>query len=173
MSRRDNPLKLQLNLIRPLRIAALVGCAFVFSGCAPMKPLQFYEGPELPGSKMVRIVHMDAYSATGNRLSYDWISYVVEVDGKSTEGYGISLLLPGKHKVKMVCEPHPKYEGRYSNPVREVVVEGKPGEYFYPWCSMEATVVRESILPSPLTGRHIGSVAAGRMLPYLSTQRVP
>lgn len=163
-----------MNPMGRMKSFASVFCAASLLGaCASQPPLRLYDGPERPLAEMAQIVKMDSYDATGNRLSYDWISRVDAVNGRSTNGHGRTLVPPGQYTVTMHCEVNPRLQSVWKGGRKEVVVNAKVGEVYYPWCDMQASLIRGPATAGAIAGTIVGSVASGQAQPYLSTRRVP
>ena len=142
-------------------------------GCSFSPPKKMYEGPERPISELALVRTQDSFESSGNRVSYDWISTVKTVDGEPLGKEGQIRLLPGKYRIGMICDMNPKYQGRYKVRLVEMDVVLQAGKNYYPWCSLNATVINGSGLPGAIPGTIVGTVAAGYATPYLSTKPVP
>ncbi|MEI6039577.1 MAG: hypothetical protein WCQ52_07820 [Actinomycetes bacterium] len=138
--------------------------AVVISGCSTVPPERLYDGPERPNNEIVRIKSMDSFDSTGNRLSYDWISYVRTVDGKPIGKTGEIRVLPGKHRVGMYCELNPRLNGKFTSKPIEIDVELNAGNQYFPWCQLNAGL---TLVYSP------NIAVSGSYTPYLSTKKVP
>lgn len=155
-----------------LPLAALL--LAMFGGCTVVHPVKYYEGAELPKEKEGWIKKWDSYEHTGNRVSYDWISHVISVDGKLIQNASWARLLPGDHKVKMMCEMHPRLQKIYHTPVREFDFKVEANRRYYPWCGLTATLMSGSRYASPvIPGAIVGDVREGVASPYLDTKPVP
>jgi hypothetical protein len=158
-------------IIKPLALICLVA----LSGCSFTPPAKLYEGPERPLADIARVKTQDSFEASGNRLSYDWISTVTSIDGKRLGKEGQIRLLPGKYRVGMQCEVNPRFNGKYKTRPVELEVALEAGKHYSPWCQLNATVLSGpgAGLPGAIPGTVVGTVASGYVVPYLSTKDVP
>lgn len=146
----------------------------VATGCTIVHPVKYYDGPELPREQEGWIQKWNSFDHTGNRLSYDWISQVISVDGRPIQKASWARLLPGEHTVKMVCEVHPRMQKIYHARVREFSFKVEANHRYYAWCSLNATLVAgggSGILAIP--GTTVGDVREGDAIPFLDTRKVP
>lgn len=150
--------------------------AIFLSACGtPRPPLQLFEGESRSTAEISRIRVSDSQDYTGNRLSYDWISRVTSVDGRSTNGAGVIHVLPGKHKIKMSCEANPKYTEFQKVGNDEFEINLQPGQLYFPWCKkvVSGVITGQTRGALPGTTMSIEKAAFGRFSGYLDTRRVP
>lgn len=153
----------------------------LISGCGTVA--KFYEGPERPIAEVAVIKSWDSYSPGGDRISYDWYASVRAVNGVSVydmlppgkKSLAQIRVLPGRYRFKISCETN-SHRARTKNiksQTLEIEATVQAGAFYYPWCSLQASVISGSGQPGAIPGTIIGSPLAGAAFPYLSTKRVP
>jgi hypothetical protein len=133
-----------------------------------------FDGVPRPANEISRIIPRASEEYTRNLLSYDWISKVISVDGQSTITASSVQVLPGKHKIKMSCEAHPKYTGFPRVSENEFEVTLQPGQLYFPWCEKIVAGVIRGQTRGALPGSTMSTESfVGRFSGYLDTRRVP
>ncbi len=146
---------------------ALGGCAISFQ-----PPQKFYDGPELARGDVAIIHVVDSWDHTGNRLNYDWISHVLAVDGRPTNGRWFALK-PGSYTLTMACEVNPsRYPGSPAARAVSVKITARSWNHYHPWCGTRVDDINTSYAGTP--GMQI---AQERYVlyatPYMDTKRAP